>query len=152
VLNVALGKAPSPDRQQQFLMLVDRFSESHLAILKFLNDPNFSLLEKHGLAVNEINHVKAKLMINTLIGEALPTLRKASDDPTATSFQFVEAVLGDLVSAQLVRFERHQETWAVPAFAIKAGGGLGKMTTHLGEEFLAFITEPDLSAPAPARG
>jgi hypothetical protein len=66
-----------------------------------------------------------------------------SDDRTATSFQFVELILGELVSSQLVALGRHQETWVVPDFAIKAGGGpIGKMTTHLGEEFLAFIAEP----------
>lgn len=144
VLNVALGKAPDSDRQQQFLMLVDRFSETHLAVLKFLSDPSrhFQML---GQPVPQLNHVQSKMLLNVLVGQALPSLRKTSDDPTATSFQFVELVLGDLVSSHLVAFERHQDTWAVPAFAIKAGGGpISKMTTHLGEEFLAFITEPNL--------
>ena len=144
VLNVALGKEPNPDRQQQFLMLVDRFSETHLVILKFLNDParHFRTL---GQPVPQLNHVHSKLLLNVLVGQALPSLRRASDDPTTTSFQFIEFVLGDLVSSHLVTFERHQETWAVPAFAIKSGGGpIGKMTKHLGDDFLAFITEPDL--------
>lgn len=39
VVNVALGKEPDPDRQQQFRTLVDRFSDTHLVVLKFLNDP-----------------------------------------------------------------------------------------------------------------
>jgi hypothetical protein len=143
VLNVALGKAPDPDRQQQFLMLVDRFSETHLVVLKFLNNPSrhFQTL---GQPAPQLNHVQSKMLLNVLIGQAFPSPRKAPNDPTSTSFQFVELVLGDLVPAHLVALERHQETWAVPAFAIKPGGGaIGKMANHLGEDFLTFITEPD---------
>jgi hypothetical protein len=140
VLNVAIGKEPDGNRQQYFLALVDRFSETHLQVIKLLNDPAryFQML---GQTVPTLNHVKPKMLINQVVGQAFPSLRKSSED--ASVFQFIEGILSDLVSSHLVAFERNQETWAVPAFAIKAGGGpIGKMTTDLGEAFLAFITAP----------
>ena len=145
VLNVALGREPEPSRQYQFLALVDRFSETHLAILKFLSNPerHFQLRGETG---PHLNHIQGKMLINTLVGQAFPALRTVSEyDPAATSFQFIEFVLADLASSQLVRFERNLETWVVPAFAIKPGGGpVGKMTTRFGDDFLAFISDPDL--------
>jgi hypothetical protein len=144
VLNVALGREPDPNRQHQFLALVDRFSETHLVVLKFLNDPA-RYFQLRGEPGRQLNHVQGKLLINTLVAKAFPALRTVSEDPNATSFQFIELILGDLVSSHLVTFERHHETWAVPSFAIKPGGGpVGKMTKHFGEDFLAFIAAPDL--------
>lgn len=58
------------------------------------------------------------------------------DYGVSSSFQFIELVLGDLVSARVVAFERHQETWAVPAYAIPPGGGpIRKMTKAFGIVF-----------------
>jgi hypothetical protein len=85
------------------------------------------------------------MILNLLVGQAFPSLRTASDDPTATSVQFIDWILGDLVSSRLVAFEQHQDTWAVPSFAIKSGAGpIGTMTKNLEDAFLAFITEPAL--------
>ena len=39
VVNVALGREPEADRQQQFLALVDRFAAAHLILLQFSKDP-----------------------------------------------------------------------------------------------------------------
>ena len=140
VLNVALGKEPDEDRQQQFLALVDRFSEVHLRILKLLSDPA-GYFRIQGRPVPNLNHVKPKMLINSLVGQAFPSLRKGSED--GSTFQFTEMILGDLVSSRLVAFEQNQDTWVVPAYAIKAGGGpIGKMTKDLGDDFLAFIAEP----------
>ncbi len=145
VLNAALGKEPDPNRQQQFLVLLDRFSEDHLRVLKFLNDPA-GHFQKRGEPGPRPTHVSPKLLVNDLIAMGLPLLRKTPQEgQTSTSFQFVELILGELVSLRLVSLARSQETWAIPDFAIKPGGRpVGKMTTHLGEDFLAFITAPDL--------
>jgi hypothetical protein len=142
VLNVALGKEPDSNRQHQFFALIDGFSETHLAVLKLLNDPSgyFQLL---GQKAPQLNHVKAKMLVSSLVGEAFPSLNETSEDLGATAFQFIELLLDDLAKAHLVRLERHQETWVVPVFAIQPGGGpIFRMATHLGESFLAFITEP----------
>ncbi|MBZ5635395.1 MAG: hypothetical protein LAO55_19905 [Acidobacteriia bacterium] len=145
VLNVALGKEPDPNRQQQFLVLLDRFSEDHLKVLSFLGDPA-GHFQKQGEQGPHTTYVAPKMLVNDLVARGLPHLRRTSPgDQTSTSFQYIEMILGELVSLRLVSLERLQETWAIPAFAIKpVGGPVGKMTTHLGEEFLAFITEPDL--------
>ncbi len=39
VVNVALGREPEADRQQQFLALVDRFAAAHFILLQFFKDP-----------------------------------------------------------------------------------------------------------------
>jgi hypothetical protein len=58
-LNVALGSEHNPDRQQQILMFVDRFSATHLVILKFLNDPprRFQAL---GQPVPQLNYLSQR--------------------------------------------------------------------------------------------
>jgi len=147
VINVALDREPDPNRQQQFLVLLDRFSEDHLRVLKFLNDPA-AHFQKRGERGPHLTHVAPKMLVNDLVANGLPLLRKSPPgDQTATSFQYIEMILGELVSLRLVSLERVQETWAIPAFAIKSmGGQVGKMTTHLGDDLLAFITEPDLGS------
>ena len=93
-----------------------------------------------GLAVPNLNHVAPKMLVATVIQELFPSLLKGSAN--AASFQFISLPLEDLVSCRLVAFERNQDTWVVPAYAVKSGGGpIGKMTTDLGEKFLAFISE-----------
>jgi len=148
VISVALGKEPDPNRHQQFLTLLDRFSETHLIVLRFLNDPE-SHLRKQGKTVPFIVQGIPKLLVNNLICDAMPSLRISStEERTATSFQFIELILGDLVSARLVALERLNDTWAVPAFSSRPGGApVQKMATHLGEDFLAFITASDPAKP-----
>jgi hypothetical protein len=143
ILNVALGKQPDSSRQQQFLGLVERFSEDHLVVLRFLDDPA-SHFRRLRIAGPQINHVGGKLMVNSLVTMGLPYLQKQSrEDQSSTAFQYLEMILTEIEALHLARFERHQQTWAVPSFAIQPGGGpVGKMTTHLGEDFLAFIAEP----------
>jgi hypothetical protein len=140
VLNVAIGEEPDANRQQYFLALADRFSEKHFAILRFLHDPA-GLFRSRSQTTPTLNHVQSKVLINTLVAQAFPDGRSKAEN--GSHFQLVEGILGDLVSAHLVTFERNQNTWVVPAYAIPSGGGpISKMTTHLGENFLAFITEP----------
>lgn len=140
VLNVAIGKESDPDRQQYFLAFVDRFSEKHLEMLKFLHDPA-GFHNARGQKPPRLNHVHSKLLINTLVAQAFPNDRGTAEN--AAGFQLVEGLLDDLINAHFVAFQRNQETWVVPAYAIPSGGGIiGKMTTHLGEAFLVFIAEP----------
>ena len=144
VLNVAIGKEPNPNRQHQFLTLVDRLSEAHLYVLKFLNNPS-RYFQLKGEQVPHLNHVQGTELVNQLVARAFPELSNYSADSESSSFQFLELILGDLNAAQLVAFERHQDTWAVPAYAIPPGGGpIQKMTKQLGDDFLAFIAEPEI--------
>jgi hypothetical protein len=83
-------------------------------------------------------------LVNNFIAEAIPALRKAAsgEERSSTSFQFIELVLRDLVSNRLVTLEALNDTWAVPAFNSRQGGApIQNMATHLGEDFLAFITQ-----------
>jgi hypothetical protein len=146
VINVALGKQPDPNRQHQFLALVDRFSEAHLVVLKVLNDPA-GHLERQGKSVPFVVRGGTKLLVNNFVADAVPSLRTSSfpKERESTPFQFLELILRDLVSNRLVTVEPLNDTWAVPAFSPRQGGApIQNMATHLGEDFLAFITESDL--------
>lgn len=144
VINVALGKQPDPNRQQQFLMLLDRFSEDHLTVLKFLSDPG-AYFQRQGMTPPWVVQNGQKLLVNNLICEAMPRLRaRLPGDHESTPFQFIELTLGELVSTRLVALERLNDTWAVPAFSSRPGGApVQKMTTALGDALLTFITEPE---------
>jgi len=145
VVNVALGHESDSDRQQQFLSLLDRFSATHLVLLRFLNNPA-EYFRSAGKSVPSIQTFP-KLLVYQLIWQAMPELREQVKSPacdhTAASFQFIELVLRDLVGAKLIALEALNETWAVPKFDNNPAPSLVKpLTTHLGEDFLSFITEP----------
>jgi hypothetical protein len=152
VLNVALGKEPDADRQQQLLGMLDRFSETHLTILRFFNDPAsyFRAREKPVPMIHSPSREAViKLLAYQLIVDAMPSLREQIKSPhadrTSASFQFIEATLSDLISAKLVWLDRHQETWAVPKFDnAPAPSPVKKLTTHLGDDFLSLISDADL--------
>jgi hypothetical protein len=146
---VALGKEPDANRQQQFISLLDRFSETHLVVLRFLNDPQ-AHFQKQGTTGPFIVQ-QQKLPVTKLIEIAMPALlsRSSPEERESTSFLFMELVLRDLVSNRLVMLQPLNDTWAVPAFSSRQGGApVQKMATHLGEDFLAFITESDLERKA----
>lgn len=146
VVNVAIGVEPNADRQQSFLSLADRFSETHLILLRFFRDPAGHFQRKG----KPVPNIKAfpKLLVYQLVCEAMPALsqdvKSQSGDRTAASFQFVELVLQDLVSAKLITLERLNETWAVPKFDQNPmPSPVRQLTTHLGDDFLAFIAGPE---------
>jgi hypothetical protein len=145
VANVAQGREPSADRQQQFISLVDRFSETHLVLLHFFKDPA-AYFQSRGKPVPRIE-LQTKLLAHQLVCNAMPELRdqtqSPSQDRTAASFQFIELILRELVSAKLIALEPLNETWAVPKFDQNpATSPVKPLTTHLGEDFLAFVAGP----------
>jgi|SRR5579872_1211569 len=150
VVNVTLGHEPDADRQQQFLAFVDRFSSTHLVLLRFFNDPA-TYFQKAGRPVPMVPFSTPervqKLLVYQLVTNAMPFLSEQLKSPlperTAAFFQFVESVLGDLVFAKLIALDRLNDTWSVPKFDPKPKPTPVKpLITHLGADFLAFITEP----------
>jgi len=142
VVNVAVGIEPNADRQQQFLSLVDRFSETHLTLLRFFRDPS-GYFRKRGKPVPNVQR-SIELLVWDVVRDAMPALaaqvKSPSEQHTAASFQFIELILQELVSAKLVTLERVNETWAVPKFDQKpTPSPIRQLTTHLGDDFLAFI-------------
>jgi hypothetical protein len=145
VLNVALGKEPDTTRQWLFLSLVDRFSEAHLILLRFFNDPA-GYYQRSGRPVPLIQTFP-KLLAYDLVRDAMPHLAKQVKSPeadrTAAPFQFIELILEELVSTNLLALDRRQETLAVPKFDPgRTPSPVKQLTTHLGDDLLAFITEP----------
>jgi hypothetical protein len=158
VINAALGKQPDANRQQQFIALVDRFSETHLVVLKFLNDPE-GYFQRQGKSAPWIVQNGPKLLVNNPIQEAMPRLRTIlPEDHEATAFQFIELILGDLFSTRLVTLDRLNDTWGVPAFSSRPGGtsvqkmivaatSLPTSGTTSGMSDSHAFTRPDLSFP-----
>jgi hypothetical protein len=151
VVNVALGREPDIDRQQQFLALVDQFSATHLVLLHFFKDPAV-FFQTNGKPVPQIPfsspELPRKLLVYELVRDAMPQLvhrvQSTTAQRTAAPYQFIELVLQDLVSAKLITLERHKETWAVPKFNRDSRPTpLQPLITHLGEDFLSFITEQE---------
>lgn len=150
VLNTALGKEPDANRQQAFFALVDRFSETHLILLQFFKDPA-AYFQSKGQAVPTIPSPAVepviKVLAYQLVTSAMPflgeQLKSTSEDRSASFFQFIEVAFADLVSANLIVLDRHHETWSIPRFDRgPAPAEVKPLITHLGEDFLAFITEP----------
>jgi hypothetical protein len=156
VVNVALGKEPDADRQQQFVAMIDRFGLTHLSLLRFFRDPA-GYFQARGRSVPMIQpqdrEPVIKLLAYQLVTDAMPYIREQVKSPdgdhTAAAFQFIEGTISDLVFAKLILLERHQETWAVPKFdrspvptPVKA------LITHLGEDLLSFIAEPETGRSA----
>lgn len=152
VINVVLGRERDADRQLQFLAIVDRFSEIHLAVLRFFDDPaSYYLAIEKPVPVIRPPSMKPviKLLAYQLIADAMPLLieqiKSPRTDRPGAAFQFVESILSDLVSAKFIALERNHETWDVPKFDNAATPTpVKRLTTHLGEDFLSFITD---SAP-----
>ena len=151
VLNVALGKDSNADRQTQFLALVDRFTAAHLTLLRFFQDPAGHFGQKH-LPVPTVS-IGTNLLAYELVCAALPELRQQLQSPaqehTAAAFQIFQVLFDDLNSAKLISLQRikDNEAWIIPRFTAQPiPYPVNPVTTHLGEDFLAFITEPSEAA------
>jgi hypothetical protein len=149
VLNVALGREPDADRQGQFLSLVDRFTAAHLIphliLLRFFQDPS-GHFEKRRIPIPTVP-VGTKCLAYELVCIAMPELHQKLQSPlqgrTGAPVQMIQSLLTDLVTAQLIALERLNEMWVVPRFGGQPAAVLiNPVTTHLGNDFLAFITEP----------
>ena len=147
VLNVALGKDANADRQGQFLALVDRFTAAHLTLLRFFQDPAGHFERKH-ITVPTVP-VGTNLLAYQLVCAAMPELcqqlQSPAADRSAAAFQIFQALFDDLTSAKLIALQRvkDNEAWIVPRFTAQPiPYPVNPVTTHLGDDFLAFITEP----------
>ena len=146
VLNVVTGKELDADRQTQFIALVDRFTAAHLALLRFFQDPASHFARRHIPAPATSPHVE--LLAYQLVSAAMPEfceqLQSPSADRTAAKFQILQVFLDDLTAAKLVALQRLKgnEAWIVPHFRHAVPYPLTPLTTHLGDDFLAFISEP----------
>ena len=147
VLNVALGHEPDTDRQQQFLALVDRFTAAHLTLLRFFQDPA-SHFERTGLPVPTVP-AGTNLLAYEFVRIALPELNRQfqspAEDRSASAFQMFQVLFDDLTSAKLISLKRvkDNEAWIIPRLtALPTPFPVHPVTTHLGEDFLVFITEP----------
>jgi hypothetical protein len=141
VINVALGKEPNPNRQQQFLALVDRFTAEHLTVLRFFDDPG-SYFAKHGQSIPNVP-IGTNILASQLVSQAMPELaatKSPIEERTASAFQFTELLISDLVAAKLITLHRSNETWSIPKFGGPRSTAISSVTTHLGNDFLAFIT------------
>lgn len=147
VLNVAAGRELDADRQVQFLALVDRFTAAHLTLLRFFHDPA-GHFDRRRLVVPTVP-IGANLLVYELVCAALPELKQEFQSPTpdhsASAFQMFEVLFDDLVSAKLIRLHRvkDNEAWIMPRFSTQPTPfPVNPVTTHLGGDFLTFITEP----------
>jgi len=152
VLNVAHGKDANADRQGQFISLVDRFTAAHLKLLYFFQNPA-GHFERRGIPVPTVV-IGTNLLVYQLVCAAMPELRQElqspSEDRTAAAFQMFEVLFDDLVSAKLIRLQRvkDNEAWIMPRFSTQPTPyPVNPVTTHLGDDFLAFITEPQELLP-----
>lgn len=146
VLNVALAKEINADRQGLFLALVDRFTAAHLVILRFFHDPA-GYFARIGAQTPEVP-IGTKLLANQFVmsnlGELASQLGSPVEDRYGTRSQTIDLILNDLIAAQLIVLDRLGDgAWAIPSLAFKsASAPVAPITTHLGTDFLAFISEP----------
>jgi hypothetical protein len=142
IVNVALGKDANANRQMQFLALVDRFTAAHLTLLRFFQDPAGHFERRH-LPAPAVP--AGAFLVYDLVRMALPELHQElqslAQDRSASAFQNFQGLFDDLTSQRLITLHRvkDNEAWIVPRFA---GYPVNPVITDLGEDFLAFITEP----------
>lgn len=114
LFNIASGKAPEESVQQIFLDYIDSFSELHVQLLKFFQQPPDTSNVMMGA-------------LSSVIEQGMPNLRGKG--------QVYGQIWNDLVARGLVG--------NVGLQVMMTGQGLGgKRTTELGDAFLGFISEP----------
>jgi hypothetical protein len=155
VVNVALGQETNADRQAQFLAFADRFTAAHLTLLRFFQDPAAHFEQRH-IPVPAVP-IGANLLAYELVRAALPELhhqlQSAEKERTASAFQTFQALFDDLTAAKLVALQQIKggTAWIVPRFATQPTPyPVNSVITHLGEDFLAFISEPCQAPQLPA--
>ena len=116
LFNIASGKVPEESVQQIFLEYIDSFSDLHVQLLKFFQQPPDTSNVMMGA-------------LSSVIEQGMPNLKGKG--------QVYGQVWNDLVSRGLVG--------NVGLQVMMSGQGLaGKRTTALGDAFLDFISEPAL--------
>jgi hypothetical protein len=142
-----LGREPDSDRQQLFLALVDRFTAAHLTLLRFFQDPagHFERTCRPVPTVPAGTNLLAYEFVRSALPELHRQLQSPAEDRSASAFQIFQALFDDLTSAKLIALQRvkDNEAWIIPrSTAQPTPFPVHPVTTHLGEDFLAFITEP----------
>jgi len=123
VLNTALQNAPDDDLQVIFLGYIDTFTEWHLRILKFLDDPQ-DWFHDNGKGVPNI-HTGAT---STVLEAAFEDLRGKKD--------FYGLLVKDLNAKGLLTVDSLHTM-------MSAGGVMAQRTTAYGQEFIEFISDPN---------
>jgi hypothetical protein len=143
VLNVALGVDVNVNRQVQFLSWVDQFTTTHLVVLQLFGSPlaYYNATGQTGPLVAGGDHLASEFIF-TAIPRLKEELRSSLDKRQASAHQFIESVLDDLQSKRLLSLIRVNETWAVRQQRPGPASEIPPVITHLGEDFLTFITEP----------
>lgn len=123
VLNAALPNPPDESRQQIFIGLVDSLTVWHLKILRFFSDPAKAFEEQ------------AKTPPQYSIGGSLSQLLTAAYPELANELELCNLLGKDLYGKGLLAIESFQ--------GMMTGRGVyEKRATSLGDQFLAFISEP----------
>jgi hypothetical protein len=124
VLNAALPNAPSVIQQQIFLVLVDRLTPLHLAVMSFFRDPP-SWQDAHGRRIGPYN-ARVNPKPRTILEDAFPQLGGS---------ELADAIWADLDASALVRrtgLDNSGEGEAV----------MKNRLTTLGNRFVQFISDP----------
>ena len=125
VVNVAAGKAPNEDKQAIFLNLVDQFTPLHLRFLQFQQQAG-----KHLTA-----YLKAHPgMLSPHGGPPIFAVVQSHFPELTAEPRRIHSIFRDLHATGLSGVEG----------AMQAPPKWERWTTHLGDEFLRFITAPEL--------
>jgi hypothetical protein len=123
VLNSVAPDAPDADTQAIFLMLLDRYTPSHLRVLALVNDPP-GWFASRGLPVPQAAFAGSRM--STLVA-GLPEL--------AGRRPFINLLVSELNLAGFLKVDTVMGSVSAPA-------ALDSLTTDLGAQFLRFITRP----------
>lgn len=128
VLNTAIGSSPDETDRQIFISLIDRFTVSHLRILRVLHDTN-SVIDERGLDLDtdKLREPKeARGATFRFLVRAFPELESRDD--------LYEPITDELVNRGLLTSSASTATISSslrPSY-----------TTSLGDRFLSFIEDP----------
>ncbi len=124
VVNSVLPQAPDVDAQQLFFDLIDRFTPTHMRMLKLLTDPP-AWFDRNGIARPNIFSGPKTAIIEA----GMPELAGRSD--------LTSRFAGALQNAELIN-------QSVTGLMTEAGLW-APSTTRLGREFLLFIADPEIT-------
>ena len=121
VINSAMPDAPDVDTQQLLFDMIDRFTPTHVRMLKLLSDPP-DWFGRYGIARPNISGAKT-----AIIEAGMPELADRRD----LIDRYAGALTGaGLINQSLTGMMTENGLWAAA-------------TTPLGAEFLAFVTDPE---------
>lgn len=133
LLNVALEKEPDVDRQSIFLSLVERFTPLHLLLLRFFDDPyRYCAIRGRTLELPSWQNLPLQHLLFACIPGLEVQVGSPEKDREVSGLQLIELVLGELAGANLTRI--NTATQKPPTYC--------PWTSHLGRDFLDFITSP----------